>query len=106
MLKTTASTTGTSTTDPERSLVKVTFALPAHDVDQPVSVLGDFNNWDPHAHPMKKRSNGTCSAVVEVPAGSAFRFKYLAADGTWFCDPEAEAVVPDEYHVVDSLLVV
>lgn len=102
MLKTTASKTGTK----KQPLVKVTFALPADDVAQPVSVLGDFNNWDPFAHPMKKRSNGTCSVVVEVPAGSAFRFKYLAGDGTWFCDPDAEAVVHDEYHVVDSLLVV
>jgi 1,4-alpha-glucan branching enzyme len=102
MLKTTARKSGTT----KQALVKVTFALPSDDVAQPVSVLGDFNNWDPFAHPMKKRSNGTCSAVVEVPAGSAFRFKYLAADGTWFCDPEADAVVHDEYHVVDSLLVV
>jgi 1,4-alpha-glucan branching enzyme len=102
MLKTTTSKTGTK----KQPLVKVTFALSADEIAQPVSVLGDFNNWDPHAHPMKKRSNGTCSAVVEVPAGSAFRFKYLSADGTWFCDPEAEAVVHDEYQVVDSLLVV
>jgi 1,4-alpha-glucan branching enzyme len=102
MLKTTASKTGTT----KQPLVKVTFALPAEGIAQPVSVLGDFNNWDPYANPLKKRSNGTCSAVVEVPAGSAFRFKYLDADGTWFCDPEAEAVVHDEYQVVDSLLVV
>lgn len=86
--------------------VKVTFALPVDTVAHPVSVLGDFNNWDPLAHPLKKRSNGTCSAVVEVPVGSVYRFKYLAADGTWFCDPEAEAVVHDEYQVVDSLLAV
>ena len=78
------------------SAVKVTFALPADQIDQPVSVLGDFNNWDPLANPLKKRSNGTRSAVVEVPV----------ADGTWFCDPEADAVVHDEYQVVDSLLTV
>ncbi len=103
MLKTTSAKNGSSTSGDR---VKVTFALPADEVALPVSVLGDFNDWDPHAHPLKKRSNGTCSAVVELPAGSAFRFKYLAADGTWFCDPDAEAVVHDEYHVVDSLLVV
>jgi 1,4-alpha-glucan branching enzyme len=98
MLKTTKASGGAA--------VKVTFALPADSVDQPVSVLGDFNGWDPYAHPLKKRSNGTRSAVVEVPAGSVLRFKYLAADGTWFCDPDADAVVHDEYQVVDSLLAV
>lgn len=86
--------------------VKVTFTLPVSEVDQPVSVLGDFNGWDPFAHPLKKRSNGTRSATVEVAAGQALRFKYLAADGRWFCDPDADSVTHDEYHTVDSLLVV
>jgi 1,4-alpha-glucan branching enzyme len=102
MLKTTTPKIGLK----RKSVVKVTFALPTSDVDQPVSVLGDFNGWDPLANPLKKRSNGTRSATVEVPAGSTFRFKYLAADGTWFCDPDAESVVHDEYQVVDSLLTV
>lgn len=86
--------------------VKVTFTLSSDQIDQPVSVLGDFNGWDPLAHPLKKRSNGTRSAIVEVPAGQMVRFKYLAASGEWFCDPDAGTVVHDEYHTVDSLLVV
>jgi len=86
--------------------VKVTFTLASSQIDQPVSVLGDFNGWDPLANPLRKRSNGTRSAVVEVPAGRTMRFKYLAADGSWFCDPETDTVVHDEYHTVDSLLIV
>ena len=86
--------------------VKVTFTLAPSLVDQPVSVVGDFNGWDPLANPLKKRSNGTRSVVVEVPAGHTIRFKYLAADGRWFCDPEADTVVHEEYHTVDSLLIV
>jgi 1,4-alpha-glucan branching enzyme len=86
--------------------VKVTFALPATDIDQPVSVLGDFNGWDPLANPLKKRSNGTFSTTIEIASGQSVRFKYLAGDGTWFCDPDAQTVVHDEYATVDSLLVV
>ena len=86
--------------------VKVTFALPSDEIDQPVSVLGDFNDWDPHAHPLRRRSNGTRSAVVELESGTVARFKYLRADGTWFCEPDAESVTHDEYDVVDSLLAV
>jgi 1,4-alpha-glucan branching enzyme len=86
--------------------VKVTFALPASEIDQPVSVLGDFNGWDPLAHPLKKRSNGTLSATVEVPAGQSLRFKYLAADGSWFCDPDTATVAQHEYGTLDSLLIV
>ena len=84
--------------------VKVTFALPMSEVDQPVSVLGDFNGWDPMAHPLKKRSNGTRSATIEVAPGQSLRFKYLAADGTWFCDPDTDTIVND-FNTSDSLLV-
>ncbi|MGD9996447.1 MAG: isoamylase early set domain-containing protein [Ilumatobacteraceae bacterium] len=89
-----------------RGVVKVTFSLPAAQFHQPVSVLGDFNGWDPMAHPLKKRRNGTLSATVEVAPGQSLRFKYLAGDGNWFCDPAADSVVHDEYQTVDSLLVV
>ena len=85
-------------------VVKVTFVLPADEFVTPVSVLGGFNGWDPLAHPLKKRSNGTRSATVEVPAGEAFEFKYLTADGAWFCDPEADAVEVADLHVHNSLL--
>ena len=85
--------------------IKVTFALPLSEADQPVSVLGDFNGWDPTAHPLKKRSNGTRSATIEVAPGQALRFKYLAADGTWFCDPDTETI-GNEFNTSDSLLVI
>ncbi len=70
--------------------VKITFALPLEQADQPVSVVGDFNGWDPLAHPLKKRSNGTRSVTVEAPANAEYRFKYLADGGGWFCEPDAE----------------
>ena len=59
---------------PANGAIKVTFALPVDDVDQAVSVVGDFNAWDPMAHPLRKRSNGTRSVSVELPAGEAVRF--------------------------------
>ena len=59
-----------SLTSEDPPTVKVTFALPIVDADLPTSVVGDFNGWDPLAHPLKKRSNGTRSVTVEVPAGA------------------------------------
>jgi 1,4-alpha-glucan branching enzyme len=87
-------------------IVKVTFALPIHGSAHPVSVVGDFNGWDPFAHPLKKRSNGTMSATVELAPGQALRFKYLADGGHWFCDPDSECVAHSDSDTVDSLLVV
>lgn len=83
---------------------KVTFALPCEQVDQPVSVVGDFNGWDPFAHPLKKRSNGTRSVSVELAPGS-YRFKYLTADGAWLIEPDAD-LVGNDFAGVDSLLAV
>jgi 1,4-alpha-glucan branching enzyme len=69
--------------------VRVTFALPASEPPGAVSVVGDFNNWDPFAHPLRKRSNGTRSTVVTVTPGSTLRFRYLAEGGMWFDDDSA-----------------
>jgi 1,4-alpha-glucan branching enzyme len=58
--------------------------------DRPVSVIGDFNDWDPLRTPMAKRSNGRRSAVVQVPAGSELRFRYLADGGEFYDDGDAD----------------
>ncbi len=82
---------------------KVTFALPSEEAAGQVSVLGDFNGWDPLAHPLRKRSNGTRSVSVELPVGE-YRFKYLAEDGNWFCDPNLDEVELNEYQAANSVL--
>jgi len=71
--------------------VRVTFVLPAAEPAGAVSVVGDFNNWNPYAHPLRKRANGVRSAVVTLPAGTTLRFRYLAEGGVWFDDDTAEA---------------
>jgi hypothetical protein len=69
--------------------VRVTFVLPPDKPAGAVSVVGSFNNWDPFAHPLRKRANGTRSAVVRVPGGSKLHFRYLAEGGHWFDDDTA-----------------
>ena len=86
--------------------VKVTFVLSFEECDRPVSVVGDFNGWDPLATPLRKRSNGTRSAWVELPAGASYRFRYLADGGAWFGDRDAESNAHGENSSGDSLLVV
>ncbi len=71
--------------------VRVTFTLPVGTPAGTVSVVGDFNGWDPFAHPLRRRGNGTRSASVLVPAGSTVRFRYLAEGGVWFDDETVEA---------------
>ena len=86
------------------AVVKVTFALPLEATPEPVSVVGDFNGWDPSAHPLRKRTNGTRSVSVTMPVGACYQFKYLAAGGAWFCEDEADAYEVNEFHATNSVL--
>ena len=62
---------------------------------------GDFNEWLPGSHELRKRANGTRSASVTVPMGTRLRFRYLGEDGTWFNDPDVA-----DHDGSDSVLVV
>jgi 1,4-alpha-glucan branching enzyme len=71
----------------DESSVRVTFSLPA--TEQEVSVVGTFNDWDPDIH--RLRSEGLMQSVaVELQPGTRHEFRYLAADGRWFDDPDAD----------------
>ena len=70
-------------------MVRVTFTLPVAEPTGAVSVVGDFNDWNPFAHPLRRRSGwakGIRSASVTVPPGSTLHFRYLAEGGQWFDD--------------------
>ena len=71
--------------------VRVTFALPADEPQGSVSVVGSFNDWNPFAHPMRRRANQTRSVAVTVPVGSTLHFRYLAEGGKWFDDESVPA---------------
>ncbi|MFI6600535.1 isoamylase early set domain-containing protein [Nonomuraea sp. NPDC050536] len=71
-------------------LVTITFTLPA-EVSGPISVVGEFNDWDPYAHPMTIGTDGRHTTTVQVPQGQSYAFRYLREGGAWSDDPEADA---------------
>ena len=78
---------------------KVTFILHADDGRLPASVVGDFNGWDPMAHPFRKWSNGTFSVTMTVPPSAHYEFRYLGDNGCWFDeDPDGNRVTRDWGH--------
>ena len=70
----------------------------------PVSVVGDWNGWDPFGHPRHHRSNGTRSVSVQLTPGP-HAFRYLADGGVWLDEPDA-VVEPDGYGTTHSVLVI
>ncbi len=81
--------------DPKTSASRLTFAIPAGSNSGNVSVVGDFNDWKPGAHVLRRRSNGTLSAAVPVRPGSTLRFRYLGENGHWFDEPDADYIDSD-----------
>jgi hypothetical protein len=71
---------------------KIQFVLPDDLVTGQVSAVGTFNDWTPGKHKLVKRSNGTRSVTVAVPAGEAVSFRYLGEGGLWFDDDDAHAI--------------
>lgn len=71
---------------------KIQFVLPDDAHPGPVSAVGTFNGWTPGTHKLVRRSNGTRSVTVAVPAGEAVAFRYLGDGGLWFDDDDAHAI--------------
>ncbi|MFI8392218.1 isoamylase early set domain-containing protein [Streptomyces sp. NPDC085540] len=69
---------------------KVTFVLPADIPPGPVSVVGDFNDWQPGIHTLRPRKDGKRAVTVELPSESTHYFPYLAAGDYWFNDESAD----------------
>ncbi len=86
--------------------VKIIFVIP-HDPDQPrISVVGDFNNWDPNATVFVKRQNNTRSVSATVDTGQRYRFRYyVVADDSWINDDSADAYEPNEHGSQDCRLI-
>ena len=88
----------------DKKVAKVTFKLSPTEVERQVSVVGDFNGWDPLADPLKRRKSGSQSVKVKIPLGATYRFKYLADDGSWFCDPDVDDREPNDRGEMNSVL--
>jgi len=63
-----------------------------------VSVIGSFNDWDGHKHPMKAEKNGNWYAnVAEAHAGDQYRFLLFTPEG------ECKRIDPYAREVTSSL---
>jgi 1,4-alpha-glucan branching enzyme len=86
--------------------VKLTFIQPYNGSQARISVVGEFNNWDPKANPLIKRNNGTASVSVTLPAGQPVRFRYVTDQGVWFNDEAADAYEPGEHGEANCVVIV
>ena len=62
---------------------------------QSVLLAGDFNSWDPQAHPMKKSSDGLWKININLSPGR-YEYRFLV-DGEWCNDPQCESYAPNPF---------
>ena len=84
----------------------VVFFLCSAPQAQSVSLIGDFNDWQPAAHPMQRMPDGCWTARLELRHGS-YRYLFLV-DGKPVLDPRAQGNVrkPNDQYEAASLLAV
>jgi 1,4-alpha-glucan branching enzyme len=91
-----------------KNTCKVTFSLPTEAVKtaKTVHLVGEFNKWDTHATPMKKATDGSFRAILELKAGTEHQYRYLIDDRMWETDNQADKYVNSAYGQCENSVVV
>ena len=69
-----------------------------------VSVIGDFNDWRPNAHPMQRQTDG--SWQLQVPLYHGHHHYQFLVDGQSMLDPRAMGIARNEKNERVSLIAV
>ena len=69
---------------------------------QSVTLVGDFNQWNPHAHPFKQQTDGGWLITVELKHGH-HRYAFLV-DGVLTLDPRAQGITRNDLNERVSLI--
>ncbi len=90
-----------------KPVCKVVFKLSKEEAKNADSVrlLGDFNNWDVNAEPMKKLKNGDFTATLDLAKDNDYQFRYLLDDSAWENDWEADLYVPSPISLEDNSVI-
>jgi 1,4-alpha-glucan branching enzyme len=67
-----------------------------------VSLVGEFNNWNPDADPMQRDGNGTWTKTKKLPPGD-MEYKFWV-DGQWIQDPENLRVCPNCFGTQNNIV--
>ena len=82
---------------------RLTFTLEAPQA-QNVSLVGDFNNWDPKRHPMKRKNNGQWYKIVMLQPGT-HEYKFWV-DDAWVIDRANDYRRRNNFGTLNNLITV
>ena len=63
----------------------MTFAVnpEEHNNASEIFLVGEFNNWDKSASPLKKTKAGKFSTTLDLETGKEYQFRYFIDGKTW-----------------------
>jgi 1,4-alpha-glucan branching enzyme len=79
----------------------ITFHCPINHAAK-VSLVGDFNDWRPSAHPMQRQADG--SWLLQVLLGPGRHYYQFLVDGKPVLDPEAMCAIHKQWNSKVSLI--
>jgi 1,4-alpha-glucan branching enzyme len=82
---------------------KVTFSLTSPDAKE-VILMGDFNQWNPKKHPMKKDDNGVWGKTTMLFPGR-YEYRFLV-DNRWKNDTKNKQVCSNSFGSKNNFIVV
>jgi 1,4-alpha-glucan branching enzyme len=86
-------------------ICKVTFILSSQIDVKSAVLVGDFNNWDKTATPMKQAKDGHWQAEVELEAGQEYQYRYFINEEEWQNDKDADKFAVHPYGGENSAVV-
>ena len=84
-------------------LIAVNFICAATEAKH-VSVVGDFNDWQPGVHPMKRQPDGAW--MIQVQLCNGHHHYLFCVDGKTRLDPRAQGTVRNERNERVSLIAI
>ena len=82
---------------------KVTFELPQDIEAKDASLVGEFNDWDSNAHPLKKVKS-VWKTTLDLEQGREYQFRYLVNGQEWYNDDSADRYVPNHIDGDNSVV--
>jgi len=91
-----------------RNACKVTFRMSKEAVPdaQQICLVGDFNEWNILANPMKRLKSGDFTMQVELQPGCDYQFRYHIDNSRWENDWQADKYVLNPFGDSDNSVVV
>jgi len=71
-----------------------------------VHLVGEFNQWNILANPMKRLKDGSFTLTLDLEPGQAYQFRYLIDQIRWENDEKADKYIATPFGDCDNSVVI